>query len=189
MTNDYKKIGLGPEAINYMLQMLAEGHTLAKCLLEIIKLQRGEVFTIVPPQFDVDTESLRNFKDGPLLPEPPVTSHVKITGGYTVPIPNTDSQLAKFVQHYLQSGPGGICLFEDSSARPSDPVMSSVEIPWLGLNDEVYYFTPWQDYNFSKIEQVIRKAHTFFPGVIAAMTYLSENEESLLKEKKSHPTN
>ncbi len=184
----YREINLGLEAIAYMRVRMAEGKTLAKHLLQRADLDTGHVMTFVPPGVEVNSEELRSFEHGRILPVPLSETHMRRLeddGSITriVPTPNTNSLLMQMIQEYLMAREGHICIMEEGVAQLSDPCVASFTVPWLAFHEELYYILTRVNTE-AEVEQVIRHSHNFYPGLIGAMTSLPEDHHLALEEKK-----
>lgn len=181
--NKFQEFTLGVDAAKYMRECLLDGHTLAKYLFERLDVDSGRVITFFPP--GVDTEIVKQaFRHGGVLPEPPPETHVIYSNGRRmVPIPNTNDGLIERIRDYLCGGKGRFCIFEEAYARPSDPAMLTKHVPFLILNEEIYYFLSWKDIDYNKIKQAINAAGNFYPGLIGALTELPEKQELNFENK------
>src|SRR5215470_8887206 len=123
MSEAYKEITLGPEAIDYIKDRLAEGKTLAKFLLDRADLNKGKVTTFLPS--NADLSKINNFSRGGVLTAPPPETHRHFTapdGTKTVmvPVPDTSAELSATIQDFLKHGDARICLFESAVAKATD---------------------------------------------------------------------
>src|SRR5689334_4255477 len=151
MSEAYKEIALGPEAIDYIKDRLAEGKTLAKFLLERGDLDKGKVTTFLPS--DADLSKVNNFSRGGVLPAPPPETHRHYTtasGTRTlmVPVPDPSTQLAAMIQAFLKQEDARICLFESAVAKPTDGFLATPnaeDLCVLTLDEEVYFLLKEND--------------------------------------------
>ncbi len=163
------ELHLGPEAISYIQERLANGKTLARYLLQRPDLESGTVTTFLPS--DVGKEAATQFKWGGKLRRDPATFvyHTEPDGSTTrwEPVPDTDPWLALLLQEFLRGTPEGICIFENSSALPRDPWLQSSDLQTLIFGDEVYHFVSHRDAeNEKRILETIRGARSWlFYGV------------------------
>lgn len=189
MSEAYKEITLGPEAIDYITGRLAEGKTLAKFLLDRADLNKGRVTTFLPSS--VDLSKINHFSRGGVLPTPPPETHRQNTtpdGTRTVmvPTPDTSTHLAAMIQEFLEQGDARICLFESAVAKPTDGFLSTAnakDLRVLTLQENVYYLLKQQD-DREKIEKTLRYAKSF--RVLGVLVHLSKDkfldEDSVRKE-------
>lgn len=187
----YREIALGLEANAYMQKRMADGKTLAKYLLQRSDLSIGRVMTFVPPDVEVKKGELINFEHGQLLPEPPPETHMRQLeddGSITriVPIPNTNALLTQMIQGFLMKRSGHICIMEEGVFERSSPCVASFTVPWLASDEKLYYILTCTN-SEDEIEQVIKKAHNFYPGLIGVMTSLPEGHHLALEAKKITP--
>lgn len=183
MMKIYKEINLRPEVIAYIKECLAEGHTLAKYLLQRDDLDSGRVITFIPQEIDVRDEEVNNPKYGRLFPEPPPETHIKIPGGKMVLIPNTDTILMQIIQKFLSTGEGRVCVLEDALARPHDPSLSSADTRIVIFNSEVYHVLLSSDAEDNElILQTIRRASSWL--FIGAMTSILREGDFFLEAGK-----
>ena len=138
---------LGPAALQYMRERLAEGKTLAHYLLEREDLPSGSVITCLPQSVPVET--LEDFGEGYKLKRDPATFryHTEPDGSITrfEPVPNTDPWLVSVAQRFLRSASDRVCIFEHSSAAPGDPWLESSPMRALFFEGEVYPFLSNKD--------------------------------------------
>ncbi len=183
MTNNFREIHLGSEALEYIRASLAQGKTLASYLLQRPDLENGHVLTFLPPQ--VSEEQVKEFTFGGKLPTPPAETHTFFTAKdgsryKAIPIPNTDFWLVAAVEDFLKAGEGAICCFEDALAKPGDPWLSALDTPVWVFQDEVYHFLVYTDPKGRKIESVIRRAKSIFPPLIGAFTFVTKKIEAVV---------
>ncbi|MDA2910142.1 hypothetical protein MYX04_04305 [Nitrospiraceae bacterium AH_259_D15_M11_P09] len=173
---DYRVIDLNPSVVAYVREVLGQGHTLARYLLEAQPLEKGRVFTFVPPELNISEDDVyASIREGGLLPSPPPETHRKVRGGVFRPTPTTSNLLEEILCNYLETDVRNACIFEDFYARQSDPSMGSSDPPWVALNDEVYYCLPPSSER-RLVNKVIFDASDVYPGAIGAMTVWPEQE-------------
>jgi len=169
------ELHLGPEAVSYIRDCLANGKTLARYLLQRPDLESGTVTTFLPS--DVSEEAATQFKWGGKLKRDPATFvyRTEPDGSRTrwEPVPNTDPWLISILQEFLRGGPERVCVFENSSAAPEHPWLLSSGMQTLIFESEVYHFLSSRDLeNEEKILTTIEgtKSWLFY----GTMTSLSE---------------
>ncbi len=189
MSDAYKEITLGPEAVDYIRDLLAEGKTLGKFLLDRGDLNKGRVTTFLPSEADLS--KVNNFSRGGVLPTPPPETHHHFTapdGTKTVMVPvlGTGKQLAAMIQEFLGGNDERICLFESAVAKPTDGFLSTPnakDLRVLSFQENVYYLLKQQD-DREKIEKALRYAKSF--RVLGVLVHLSKDkfldEDSVRKE-------
>src|SRR4030042_889051 len=95
MTNEVLvELKLGPAALQYIRERLAEGKTLARYLLEREDLASGSVITCLPP--NVPVETLEDFNESKLERDPATFRYSTQSDGSVTryePVPNTDPWL------------------------------------------------------------------------------------------------
>lgn len=176
--NECVEINLGPEAISYIRDCLANGKTLATYLLERLDLENGSVTTFLPP--DVSKEAASQFKWGGKLYRDPETFvyHTEPDGSTTrwEPVPNTDPWLVSILQEFLRGGTERVCVFENEVALPGDPWLSLPRwdiLQTVIFGNEVYHLLSNRDAeNEERILSTIRGARSWL--FIGAMTSLSQ---------------
>lgn len=165
------ELHLGPEAVSYIRDCLANGKTLARYLLQRPDLESGTVTTFLPS--DVGKEAATQFKWGGKLRRDPATFvyRTEPDGSRTrwEPVPNTDPWLVSIIQAFLRAAEDRVCIFENALARPSDPVLSRSESRVLVFDNEVYHFLSAADWASTIIAQAIREAGCPYPPLIGAM--------------------
>lgn len=131
-----KEIAFGFEAIEYIKYILENGKTLSNCLLQNCDLDSGRVITYLP--IYVNEEEAKEFKFGGKIKVSPESIIYK-PGVIAVPIPNTNDCLIKIIQDFLDNGDGNLCIFEDATRNPTDPVISLKDTRIFICQNEVYY--------------------------------------------------
>jgi len=192
MSDAYKEITLGPEAIDYIRDRLAEGKTLAKFLLDRGDLDKGSVITFLPS--DADLSRMNNFSRGGVLPAPPPETHHHYTTAngtrtLVVPVPDTSTQLAAMIQEFLKQEDARICLFESAVAKPTDGFLSTPnakDLCVLTLDEDVYFLLKEND-DLEMIDKTLRYAKSYLVlGVLVHFSdkdqFLSLDEDPLRKE-------
>ena len=191
MSEAYKEITLGPEAVDYVRDRLVTGKTLAKLLLDRGDLDKGKITAFLPT--DADLSKVNNFSRGGVLPAPPLETYHHYTtpdGTKTVmaPVPGTSNQLAAMVQEFLNRSDKRIGLFESAVAKPTDGFLSTPnakDLRVLSFQGNVYYLLKHQD-NSEKIEKTLRYAKSFRAlGVLVHLSkdkFLPFGEDSVPKE-------
>jgi len=178
------ELKLGPAALQYIRERLAEGKTLAHYLLEREDLPSGSVITCLPPNLPVET--LEDFNEGDKLERDPATFRYRTEPDGSItrwePVPNTDPWLASVVQEFLRGGPERLCIFENSPAAPGDPWLQSSDLQTLTFDDEVYHFVSDRDAGKKKrILETIRGARSAWL-LYGVMTFLSSAPDLSLEK-------
>ena len=188
MSDAYKEITLGPEAIDYIRDRLAEGKTLAKFLLDRGDLDKGRVTTFVP--FDADLSRINNFSRGGVLPTPPPETHHHFTapdGTKTVmvPVPGTSKQLAAMMQEFLSRSDKRIGLFESAVARSTDGFLSTPnakDLRVMTFQEDVYYLLKEND-DREMIHKTLQYAKSYL--VLGVLVHLTDKDKFLLQDEDS----
>jgi S1-C subfamily serine protease len=166
---------LGPNAISYVKDCLADGNSLAKLLMQSHDLNNGRVTTYLPAE--VSDEVAEEFRTGGKLPASSTRSppgEVKSSAKRLEPLPTTDSCLAGEIHEFLNLNEEHLCVFEDSSASPSDPFLQSLDTCYSVMGDEVYHFILSTDAGDEKILRTIRRARSWlFIGVMSSASLKS----------------
>ncbi len=173
--NACEERSLGPEALEYIRECLAEGKTLARHLLERVDLESGTVTTFLPS--DVSKEAASQFRTGGKLERDPETFVYRTApDGSRVrwePVPNTDPWLVSIVQAFLRAAEGRVCILENALARPSDPGLSRFQSRLLAFEDEVYHVLLSRELEGTEIARAIGEARCAYPPLIGVITFLA----------------
>lgn len=188
MSNALIEIRLGPEAIEFIKDRLAQGKTLSKFLLNRPDLDRGEVITLLPS--GVDLKKIRNFSEGGVLPTPSSENHYRYstpdgTKTLMVPVPNTTPALTAGIDEFLRENAGRLCLFESAVARPSYGFLSSPnaqDLRVLTFGEDVYYMLANDDIDPEKIKKTIGYSTSYL--TIGVLAELSNKDKLLPIEQK-----
>ena len=172
------ELHLGPEAVSYIRDCLANGKTLARYLLQRPDLESGTVTTFLPS--DVGKEAATQFKWGGKLRRDPATFvyHTEPDGSRTrwEPVPNTDPWLISILQEFLGAGGDRVAIFENEVALPGDPWLSLPRwdiLQTVIFGNEVYHVLSNRDAeDEERILTTIKGADSWL--FIGAMTSLSE---------------
>jgi hypothetical protein len=172
---ELKKITLSLESVDYIKSILKHGNTISSYLLKNCDLEKGKVITFLP--FDVSKEDAKQFTFGgkfkystesaKMLPMPP----------------NIYDYLVEVIQSFLKKGKGRLCIFEDKTSLPNDPLISLKDTRIFICESEVYYILCKEDAgNIEKINDTIwdSDSHWHF---VCVMTSVSK-ENSVLKNNK-----
>ena len=141
MTNHYREVVLGSEGVEYLVDRLREGQTLARDLARRGDLERGALTTFVP--LTATPQQILNFRDG-IHAEPPAETHVVVTQddgrrSRLVPKPNTDSKLVALLSSFLMLNHSRVCLFENASAEPGHEWLKRADVQIVTHDSEVYH--------------------------------------------------
>jgi hypothetical protein len=133
---------LGTEALLYMKEHLADGRAFSQFLLQTHNLDKGSVITFLPP--GTSSEVSIQFTTGGKLPHLSKESEKEITSDdgsrwRMVPKPDTSAQLVGIMQNFLLNDQWNVAVFEDASAAPTDPWLSSAGTRLLTYDDEVFH--------------------------------------------------
>lgn len=135
MEQNSQELRIGPEAIAYLREYLPRGLRLAN-FLNRHDLDKGTASVWVPAGTPVD-QAVEFETGGKLRADP--EERVQVEGGYAGPVHSYDLYLAALVERYLRETEGGICIFENLLARPSDPDLKDYELTLCTVSDEVYH--------------------------------------------------
>ena len=192
MSEAYKEITLGPEAVDYVRDRLVKEKTLAKLLLDRGDLDKGKITAFLPT--DADLSKVSDFSRGGVLPAPPPETYHHYTtpdGTKTVmaPVPGTSNQLAAMVQEFLNRSDKRIGLFESAVAKPTDGFLSTPkakDLRVMTFQEDVYYLLKAND-DREMIHKTLQYAKSYLVlGVLVHLTdkdkFLFLDEDSLRKE-------
>lgn len=202
----YKEIPLGQEARDYIKDILAHGHTLSSLLLKSIDFSSGQITTYLPEY--VSEESIQKFHEGGKIKinEKKVlnislqeedhlkksslsknlnnvaryvgqfhkTSNVRVS-----PVPNTDFWLTSIIMNFIITKNKGMCVFENTLAKPSDPWLMKRKTKILTFNSEVYHFINSENTSEKEIQNTIREANATYPPLIGIMITVNAKEHEL----------
>lgn len=173
--NTYREIQLGGRANAYIREYLARGNTLAMHLLQQQDLGQGEVTTYLPS--DISIEEAMRFTTGGKIQVLTRSAHFLEGSDGSMwkvdPIPNTDSYLADVIQAFLEETQDRVCIFEDATSKPNDPVLSPSDERILVLQEEVYYVLFGRSASEEVIRQTIRDANSIWHFVCAMISFQS----------------
>ena len=131
---------LGDEARAYLLDVLANGRTLASHVASAIRVRTGRVYTYAPAH--VPDSDLRQFEIGG-----------KTTMGNTMP------WYVDLVRTYLRQGGKRLCVLEDICSSQGDPWLSTSAASAIGhlrtYQDEVYRVLAPEDAHPEVVEACI----------------------------------
>jgi len=136
-----KTIDLPKEAISCICSCLSRGNHLSSLLLNL-PLQQGRVRTFLPSQ--VAQERLLKFNVGGLAKRN-----------------ETEPHLRDIVAEHLRKPDSPIAIFEDNLAKPGDPVLRTISMPFFTYNDEIYYFLTTRQTTDKLITAAIRRAQSY----------------------------
>lgn len=190
----FKEISLGQEAIDYIKDILAHGHTLGNLLFQNIDFSSGQIITYVP--YNVSKESIQEFEKGGKIKVDKKDAHnislndtssleksdlsadlinaTKFVGQFhktsnvrVLPVPNTDFWLIPKIQNFIEIQ--SICIFENALSQPSDPWLSKRKTKILLLHNEIYHFMTLQNSSKEEIQNIINETRTSYPPLIGVM--------------------
>lgn len=165
-----QKVPLGAKAIAYIRGRLETGLTLSTLLLSSQDLDRGEIFTFLPPGLsDKETE---DFSHGGKLPEPLPSEWRVRRGAVMKPIPSAIDELAAMIQVFLSdAGRHPVCLLENFPAKRGDPFLARLASKTVFYDQEVYHVLGPSSSAKERIMQTIREAESLptFVGALAAL--------------------
>jgi hypothetical protein len=172
MTMGYKDFSLGSDALEFLLQVLGNGMSLARLLHERCARQPGSIVTRFPAA--VDLASLADFEVGGKLTAPLGSERYGHAADGTVhkmtPIPDTTADLAQFITGYLRGGGRRVCIFENYLARAGDSWLRSASSRIFFFGTEVYHVLCEGDDNPVTIANAIREAKSIpiFVGALSS---------------------
>lgn len=170
--NEILTVALGRNALNYMVDGLATGRTLSHLLLERTDLDRGRMFTAVPPEAREQADDLTSTLIPPILP-PEDAEHsesLEHSDSMMIEKPTLVWDLAQRIARFLSVGGQRLCLLQNPIADATDPWLEGVDHRLLTLGPEVYHVVdpavPAGD-----VEQVVRDAFsTYEPPLVGILT-------------------
>jgi hypothetical protein len=148
---------LGPEANEYVRDVLESGRSLALHLRRSHDLTEGKVVTRLAP--DANTDELGKFEwGGKYYPEP-------VSGRRRTP----EDDLASYILGYLEADEERVCVFENYLARSTDPWLERAESRVLFLGEEVYHVISAEVVNPSLAKVTINEAD-YYPVFIGILS-------------------
>lgn len=175
----YKEINLGAEAITYIKKVLSLGCTLSSYVLQNVDLWSVKVVTGLPESANFD--KINDFEAGLILPQVPESKWIENIGedgkkSTLIPIPIYTAYLFEKIKNYLESHRGGLCIFENANAKPSDPILRHYKSRIWFFHDEVYHILGEGKHPFETIERVISEYRSSL-NFVGFMTSLPENQK------------
>lgn len=178
MSATYTEARLGQAAGQFMKECLASGNTLARLVLETLRLEQSEITTFLP--LGTAPESVQDFGSGGKLPAPPSSEWKYAQAGNEslrmVPVPNTDAELGAKIKEYLLSGNNRVCVLEDALKKPSDPVLSALTTKYATYGSEVYHLLLQEHAQDDSIFTAMKSAKSI-PTFIGVMTSCARPRE------------
>jgi hypothetical protein len=152
MICNYRETIFTEKAASFLMEYLNYGHELDRQLLRLLDIKSGGVAAYLPENTNQDY--LYRFEYGGVA-----SREESIACAVTV------------IAQFLDDATRGICILEDASFRPSDPVMARRDTPWVALNDEVYYYIIGKYVDPLKIRRAIVEAESlhFFVCVLSSL--------------------
>lgn len=164
-----KKYIFGFEAIEYIRYILEGGKTLSSYLLQNHDLDKGKVIACLPE--GVSDKEAKEFEVGGKLNVPPQSMKYK-PRTIAYPIPNTDSYLAGIVQSFLITKERRLCILEDATRRPDDPIITPVDDLMFAVENEVYYMLSVKEAeNKEKVARTINVANSLWHFVCVMTSF------------------
>lgn len=178
-----EKRELGGAALDYVEETLRSGLTLARLVVQSTDLERGTVYTFLPPH--VNQQEAVAFTEGGKLPTPPESQWLRTPTGVLVPVPSTISYVANFASTSLSDGQGRVYVLEDQVSSPRSPHLENLDFNTLTVNAEVYYMLTGKDSTEDRVEKAIRTAETV-PVFISFLSILSSSwRHSLTRSRRT----
>ncbi|MBA2655463.1 MAG: hypothetical protein H0X51_10175 [Parachlamydiaceae bacterium] len=138
---DYEK------TINYALAHIGAGRTLSKQLIKNIDFSRGNFFTILPS--NANLERLYVFTSGNIIPQeyPEIPMEDDQGNRYIYQeVMNTKQDLNKFILNYLEVNQSHLSIFEDVISSLTDHNLKINQVRLVTINNHPYhladYLTP-----------------------------------------------
>lgn len=171
---------LGPIALRFFRERLANGRTLAQHALTTLPLPTGQISTFLPA--GVIPRSLEDFRAGGKLPTPPTSDWKGLQSTdetlLMIPVPNTDYWLVKKIKDYLLQSKNRVCIFEDALKHPSDVVMRKLSTRYAIFGDEIYHLLFHEDAHDERIAETVNAARSV-PTFIGAMSVWSGEPQEI----------
>ncbi|HTS18733.1 MAG TPA: hypothetical protein VMP11_14255 [Verrucomicrobiae bacterium] len=148
----YERYVLAKDAARYFTECLEAGNTLAKCLLDEVDLNNGEIFTFLPT----------GAKPGRI---------VEFRNGGLAESKESISYLVSEIQKFLAGDGGRIVLFEDALSRKGDPALAKFGTRMLLHGHEVYHCLLASDSRPERITWTLTQAMSphLFIGVMTIL--------------------
>lgn len=177
--NTLKKIFLGDKANSYILDSLNSGKTLSKLLAEVHDIKKGNIFTYIPDNLDL--EDAEDFSGGLYK-----TKNRLLVHEYYLPngklgvvknkqyIPDASYWLVDEIMNKLTLKEGSAGILEDPIQQVHDPVQQSE------LADNEFYFGSEVYHIINKkmdaddAQTIISRIYNFSPPLVGAIVDISE---------------
>ena len=171
--NKLRKYVLGKPAIKYSKEVMADGLTIFKQILEVIDINQGYIYTVLPD--GVDINAIKDYDQG------------GFTDDYTNrrervrPIITVEEHVLESIQSFLSACNGNpTCVLEEAISHPDDPCMKRVIAPYALYQQEIYYYLT-QRSNLESIKEAIKEAHSAYPPLLASMANLTDEDAAILE--------
>lgn len=171
--SDYQVVSLGRPGVEFVQQCLSDGRGLSRCLLELQNLESGDVVTRLPR--DANLAALGNFMEGGIVSSS--ESVIRVPTGYLVPKPNTDTDLAMWIQCYLNFHSDALCVMENPLSRPEDPWLSNARSKLLFVESDVYHLLGVDDLGIESVQEALREAFAVYPPLVGILSHGSSPSE------------
>jgi hypothetical protein len=159
-------VEIGSDGLDYMRDAFVKGRTLSHQLLTRTNLDRGRVFTVVPPSADVAL--IGDFTSG--LTPPDWDQAIRVDShSVLIPIPNMYTDLAGRIEEFLGGGSGRLSLLENPINEARD--VADVDSGLLTLGGEVYHILLPSVVNRQEIRDTVAWASSIDPPTVGILTY------------------
>jgi hypothetical protein len=157
-----KRFSLGEAGVAYARARLGDGLTLSKKLLSQKEIDASEVSVILPSSV-TQGEALRFDAGWKLKPADAEFTKVADRLGHqwqVAPSYNTNWILASIILEFLSTNKELVWIFENGSARPSDPYLKKIKGRYFTCGNEVYHFLTHED-DIEDIKETVGRASTW----------------------------
>ena len=153
-------------AVDYMMQQLGSGKTLAKLLLETVDFERGTVAILNVVQLSETQMREFNWGRGPLAQS---AQYIEIQWQpfLAYPTANSYEHVTEVIYSSLED-PQCVCILQNMLASPGDPWLKRAKSRVATHGPEVYHILISSDRRKEKIEDTLREAESLpvFVGAV-----------------------
>lgn len=150
------------QAFSFASDSLTEVNTLSNHILETIKSLKGNFFTLLPQ--NANLQNINKFDQGGVLIQPPEIEY-EVAGKKATysSIPNTTKEMTTHLLDLLKSTNNFICIIDDYNSLPSDFLNSKNNDSYrFYYNNEVYYLIKKEEASEDLLCKCLLKSTTFW---------------------------
>lgn len=165
----------------YFVEHIGCGKTLSKTIVNNIDFNKGNFFTILP--IDVEIDRLYNFQYGGIItPIPYGNETYKIEGFaeefHPLEVITMDSECSEFILEYLKKSIDNFAIFENYISEINDPYVKIENVDIIPLKKEIYYYLD-KNNSLEEIYKTIRKSTQVWHSLIVLSKIIDKKLENL----------